>query len=116
MNIIVRIITGAIQDADDDSYDRVVIVYVFLAACSLLVGLHNVVLGHIKPDLGRLQWSRKARVQNGPVINELKDKFEDEERGRRNRRISLGCFIALLCLILGSWVAYFWGVATGNNS
>lgn len=116
MNIIVRIITGAVQDADNNSYDRVVIVYVFLAACSSLVGLHNVILGHFKPELGRMQWSRKERVRNGPVINELKEKFEEEQRGRRNKKISLGCFLSLLFLILGSWVAYFWGIATGHNS
>lgn len=31
------------------------------------------------------------------------------------RKISMGCFMALVVLVLGSWCAYFWGVATGNN-
>lgn len=39
MSIIIRIITGALQDADDDSYRRVVRVYLFLAAGSVAVGL-----------------------------------------------------------------------------
>lgn len=116
MNIIVSIVCGVIQDADNNSYDRVVIVYVFLAACSSVVAVSNLILAYIKPDLGRLQWSRKARVQNGEVINEMKEKFQENERGGRNRKISLTCFVALLFLIMGSWVAYFWGLATGHDA
>lgn len=38
MNIIVRVITtGLIQDRDNDSYDNVTIVYMILAAGSVLV-------------------------------------------------------------------------------
>ena len=37
------------------------------------------------------------------------------EKGREMKRLSKICFGALMCLVLGSWVAYFWGVATGNN-
>lgn len=115
MTIIVGIATGVIQDADDNSYDRVIVGYVFLAACSSIVALFNLLLGTFKPDLGRLQWSRKARVRNGQVINELKEKFEKDERGGRNRTTSLCCFTALVVLILGSWATYFWGLATGHN-
>ncbi|KAF3762889.1 MFS general substrate transporter [Cryphonectria parasitica EP155] len=115
MNIIVRVITGVIQDADDNSYDRVVIVYVFLTAASVLVALVSLSLGFIKPDIGRLQWTRKKRILNGHIIVELKDEFEKGQRGRRNKLFSKSCFIALLIFILGSWAAYFWGVATGNN-
>lgn len=115
MTIIVGIATGVVQDADDNSYDRVVVGYVFLAACASVVALCNILLSFFKPELGRLQWSRKARVRNGQVINELKEKFEKDERGGRNRKISLGCFAALVCLILGSWATYFWGLATGHN-
>jgi hypothetical protein len=34
----------------------------------------------------------------------------------RNRKVGLGLFVALIFLIAGAWAAYFWGVATGNNS
>ncbi|KAF5702010.1 major facilitator superfamily domain-containing protein [Fusarium globosum] len=37
MNIIVRIITGKIQDADNNSYDKVTIVYVILAGLSVVI-------------------------------------------------------------------------------
>ena len=37
-----------------------------------------------------------------------------DEKKKMNR-ISRGAFAALMCLVLGSWVAYLWGVATGNN-
>jgi hypothetical protein len=37
------------------------------------------------------------------------------ERGKKMRKLSKWCFGGLMCLVLGSWVAYFWGVATGSN-
>lgn len=115
MNIIVAIVTGVIQDEDDDSYDRVVIVYVFLSAASALVALVNCGIAHFNLDLGRLQWSRKKRIQDGAVIQELKKKFEEHERGGRNRTISLACFCGMFVLTLGAWAAYFWGVAEGGS-
>lgn len=115
VNIIVSIITGVIQDQDNNSYDRVVVVYVFLSAGSVLVAIVNFYVGYVKPDLGRLQWSRKERIRKGAVIRELKEKFEENERGGRNRKISLGCFGAMLFLTLGAWVAYFWGIAEGGS-
>nr|XP_036582676.1 major facilitator superfamily transporter [Colletotrichum truncatum]KAF6791467.1 major facilitator superfamily transporter [Colletotrichum truncatum] len=115
MNIIVRVVTGAIQDADNDSYDHVVIVYVILAAASVLVSVMLILLSWWSVDLGNLQWTRKKRIANGELWNERKRAFH-EENGARNKLISKVCFGALILLILGAWAAYFWGVATGNNS
>ena len=115
MNIIVRVVTGAIQDADNDSYDHVVIVYVVLAAASVLVSIMLIALSWWSVDLGNLQWTRKQRIANGELWNERKRAFY-EDNGARNKIISKICFGALILLILGSWSAYFWGVATGNNS
>ena len=39
MNIIVRVIIGKIQDMDNNSYDRVTIVYAILAGRSVAVSL-----------------------------------------------------------------------------
>ncbi|EQB49385.1 major facilitator superfamily transporter [Colletotrichum gloeosporioides Cg-14] len=114
MNIIVRIITGAIQDADNDSYEHVVIVYVILAATSVLVAIALIGLSWWSVDLGNLQWTRKQRIANGDLWNERKRAFH-EENGARNKLISKVCFGGLVLLILGAWAAYFWGVATGNN-
>ncbi|KAF3809673.1 hypothetical protein GCG54_00012962 [Colletotrichum gloeosporioides] len=114
MNIIVRIITGAIQDADNDSYEHVVIVYVILAAASVLVAIALIGLSWWSVDLGNLQWTRKQRIANGDLWNERKRAFH-EENGARNKLISKVCFGGLVLLILGAWAAYFWGVATGNN-
>ncbi|KFZ00644.1 hypothetical protein V501_10592 [Pseudogymnoascus sp. VKM F-4519 (FW-2642)] len=114
MNIIVNLITGRIQDADNDSYDRVVIVYVALAAGSVVVSIGLIVLSSISIDLRRLQWTRKQRLRNGHLIVERKERFLGEN-GAKNRKISLCCFGALCALSLGSWVAYIWGAATGNN-
>ena len=108
MTIIIRVVTGAIQDADDNAYTRVTIVYVFLAISSLVVSLillfaASCLSGNL---LRRLQWTRKERLKNGHLIT----------IPPTNRLISYSCLSALACLVLGAWVAYFWGVATGNNS
>ncbi|OAA70635.1 MFS transporter [Cordyceps fumosorosea ARSEF 2679] len=115
MNIIIRIITGVIQDRDNNSYDRVVVVYVFLSVGSVAVALVLLVWSRFDVILGRLQWTRKQRLAKGHLINERKDKFEHDENAERNRQVSLCCFGATIALILGAWAAYFWGVATGNN-
>lgn len=85
-------------------------------------------------DIGRLQWTRKQRIANGDLIKQRKrivglgdkddesvDGFDEgsvEERRERGMmaKFSVGAFGALFLLVLGSWAAYFWGVATGNNS
>ncbi|KAH9859775.1 hypothetical protein IAQ61_011556 [Plenodomus lingam] len=115
MSIIVRIITGVIQDRDNDSYDNVVIVYVVLAAGSVLVAATLFIGSYWTVDLKHLQWTRKQRIAKGDVINERREQFGCGAEGYRNRRVSMSLFIALLFLILGAWAAYFWGVATGNN-
>ncbi|KAM5341205.1 hypothetical protein ACJ41O_015314 [Fusarium nematophilum] len=114
MNIIVRVITGKIQDADNNSYDKVTIVYVVLAGASVVVSLFLAVVAWKSVDLGHLQWTRKKRIARGDVLNERKDLFFGEN-GAWNRRVSMTCFGTLIFLILGSWCGYFWGVATGNN-
>lgn len=114
MNIIIRIITGVIQDHDNDSYDHVTIVYVVLAAASTVVSAILVFLSWKFIDLGHLQWTRKQRLAKGAIWNERRQIFQSEN-GRKNRLLSKVCFGALCALVLGSWVGYFWGVATGNN-
>lgn len=116
MGIIIRIITGALQDADDNSYRRVVQVYLFLAAASLVVG-SAILLGSFMTDsLGLLQWTRHKRLTSGAeIIQGLKERSL-VAHARRTRRLSVGCFGALLLLIIGGWVAYIWGAVTGHNS
>jgi hypothetical protein len=63
-----------------------------------------------------LQWTKKQRSRNGELINERKEASETGTDGLRNRKVGLGLFVALVFLIAGAWAAYFWGVATGNNS
>jgi hypothetical protein len=143
MNIIVRVLTGVLQDASPKSspYKKVTPVYVILSVISLLVSillttlfiLSKVINGKfnsIYVDIGRLQWTRKQRLTKGELINERKrvvggsdtDVSQETEGGAglgsessTMRKISMGCFVALCFLVLGSWTAYFWGVATGNN-
>jgi hypothetical protein len=104
-----------IQDRDNNSYDNVVKGYVFLAAGSVVVGCVLFACSHWSVDLSILQWTKKQRLARGETINERREKFKSGEEGERNRKISMTLFVCLLFLILGGWVAYFWGVATGNN-
>lgn len=77
-------------------------------------------------DIARLQWTRKQRVKNGELINaraqevgfgeEKSTSVEDTKERKFMRNFSLSAFGVLCLWILGSWVAYFWGVATGHNS
>ncbi|KAL5604873.1 hypothetical protein BROUX41_001796 [Berkeleyomyces rouxiae] len=116
MNILVRIITGVIQDnTPDDSYDRVVIAYVFLAATSVVVGLILLAIGYTTQTMGRLQWSRKKRLANGDVLLKLHESFESPTNTHRNTLISKSLLVGLVFMVLGSWAAYFWGVAVGKN-
>jgi MFS family permease len=109
MNIIVRVVTGVIQDRDDDSYEHVVYVYVVLAAGSVVVSGLLLAGTWFKVDLKRLQWGRKERQSKGDVINELRE--AKEENGVFGKVMFTGVFV----LMLGAWSAYFWGIATGNN-
>jgi hypothetical protein len=115
MNVIIRIITGALQDADNDSYRRAVRVYLFQAAASVVVGLAILIGSFFVDSLAVLQWTRKYRLKaGGAVINSLKEKSVTLHLAR-NRRISVACFGTLSLLIVGSWVAYIWGAVTGHN-
>ncbi|SCV39809.1 related to MFS transporter [Fusarium fujikuroi] len=114
MNIIVRIITGKIQDADNNSYDKVTIIYVVLAGLSVVVSILLAIGAWKSVDLGHLQWSRKKRIAQGSLLNERKEIFT-KKNGEKNRRVSLACFATLILLVIGSWCGHFWGVATGNN-
>lgn len=113
MNIIVRVITGVIQDQDSNSYDRVTIVYVVLAGVSVVVSACLFVASWKFVDLRQLQWSRKLRIARGDVLHERRRRFADGEG--KSKPISKGCLLALAVFVLGAWCAYFWGVATGNN-
>lgn len=112
MNILVRIITGVIQDKDDDSYDHVVIVYVFLSAATVVVAFSLLAWTFFSPPLAVLQWTRWKRMNRG---EELVAAREQSVKGERCKAVSRWAFGALCVLIVGSWVAYFWGVATGHN-
>ena len=66
-------------------------------------------------DLRRLQWTKKQRLRKGEAINVQREEYENGAKATWNKRVSLCFFVGLIVLILGAWVAYFWGVATGNN-
>ncbi|RLL97661.1 hypothetical protein CFD26_104672 [Aspergillus turcosus] len=116
MNIIIRIITGTLQDADNDSYRRVVRVYLFLAAASVVVGLAILVGALITDSLAPLQWTRKQRLALGPEHISMIRERHTVTCYARNKTISICCFTALLLLTVGGWVAYIWGAVTGNNA
>jgi len=112
MNIIVRIVTGVIQDRDNNSYDRVVVIYVFLAAGAVVVSAALLLASFLTLDVAKLQWTKKQRMRKGDLINQRKEEVE-----RRGGIVKGGFlpFVALALLMMGGWSAYFWGVATNNN-
>ncbi|RMJ14067.1 hypothetical protein BHE90_009426 [Fusarium euwallaceae] len=116
MTIIVGVIAGVIQDRDNDSYKNVTVLYVTLAAGSVVVAAIMIIIGYMTDTIGFLQWSRKKRVNNGHIINTKKEEYESSERAEWHRKLGLINFGAVIVLILGAWAAYFWGLATGNHS
>ncbi|KAJ5396805.1 hypothetical protein N7509_004918 [Penicillium cosmopolitanum] len=116
MGIIVRIITGALQDADDNSYRRVIQVYLFLVAASLVVGSAILIGSYTSEYLAPLQWTRKKRLSSGAEIIAANKERSLVTHAQRTRYISVGCFSAMLVLTVGGWVAYIWGAVTGHNS
>lgn len=115
MSIIIRIITGALQDADNDSYRRVVRVYLFLAAGSVAVGLAILVGAIFSENLAPLQWTRKQRIARGEDIVMLREKHLVTQY-ERSRWVAVICFAAFMLVTAGSWMAYIWGAVTGHNS
>jgi ABC-type transport system involved in cytochrome c biogenesis permease subunit len=116
MSIIIRIITGALQDADDNSYRRVVQVYLVLAAGAAVVGTAILIGSFFTDNLALLQWTRQKRLTSGAeIIERIRERSLVTEY-RRTRIISIISFGALIVLTLGSWAAYIWGAITGHNS
>lgn len=115
INIVVRIVAGVIQDADNNSYDNVVILYVCMAALSVVVSCIIVFLAWRSPDLRHLQWSRKQRMDRAVMLANRKERFLGE-KAHRNAMISKVCFGLLMVLLLGGWASYIWGAITGHNS
>ncbi|KAJ5481912.1 hypothetical protein N7475_000724 [Penicillium sp. IBT 31633x] len=116
MSIIIRIITGTLQDADDNSYRRVVQVYLVLAAGALVVGTTILIGSFMTDNLAPLQWTRHKRLTSGSAIIERIRERSLVLQHRRTRNISMVGFGALILLTLGSWVAYIWGAVTDHNS
>ncbi|KAI1453771.1 major facilitator superfamily transporter [Annulohypoxylon moriforme] len=114
INIIVRIVAGVIQDADNDSYNHVVVLYVCLAAASMAVSCVMILLAYISVDFRSLQWSRKQRLSRKDLLVERKKVFFGEN-ALRNRLISKSSFCLLIVLLLGGWASYIWGAVTGHN-
>ncbi|KAL2812563.1 major facilitator superfamily domain-containing protein [Aspergillus cavernicola] len=116
INIIIRIITGALQDADNNSYRRAVQVYLFQSAAGLAVGLGILIGSLFVKELGVLQWTRRKRMTVGPeIIQSLKETNLVTNPGR-TRVIALAGLGFITLLTAGGWAAYIWGAITGHNS
>lgn len=114
LDVIVAIVAGVIQDNDNNSYDHVVVLYLALSACSVIMCVNMLVFGYLTIDVGMLQWTRKQRMVRGDKILE-RNRRTHEEDAPKNRRLSTVLFSIVLVLMVGSWAAYIWGAATGNN-
>ncbi|WKT40396.1 Major facilitator superfamily [Fusarium oxysporum f. sp. vasinfectum] len=109
------IIDSIRTNRDENNYDNVTILYVTLAAGSVVVAGIMIALGFATDFIGQLQWSRKKRVENGHIINAKKQEFESEGHAEKHKKLGVINFSAVIVLILGAWVAYFWGLATKNT-
>ncbi|PCD41201.1 hypothetical protein AU210_003758 [Fusarium oxysporum f. sp. radicis-cucumerinum] len=105
----------AVANRDENNYDNVTILYVTLAAGSVVVAGIMIALGFATDFIGQLQWSRKKRVENGHIINAKKQEFESKGHAEKHKKLGVINFSAVIVLILGAWVAYFWGLATKNT-
>ncbi|KAH7024428.1 major facilitator superfamily transporter [Microdochium trichocladiopsis] len=115
-NIIVRIVTGAIQDRDHNSYANVVIVYMALTVAALAVAVTLLSSSFcLSQNLRHLQWTRKQRRAEGASWNERRKSFEEGAQGEKNRRVSLICLGLLGLLMGGGWAAFLWGAVNGKT-
>ncbi|KAJ0417347.1 major facilitator superfamily domain-containing protein [Aspergillus carlsbadensis] len=115
MNIIIRILTGALQDADNNSYARAIKVYLFQGATGLAIGLGILIGSFFAAELDLLQWTRWKRLSQGPEILQALKERNLVLNPRRTRRIAITGFVCIMALTLGGWVAYIWGAVTGHN-
>ena len=114
LDVIVAIVAGVIQDRDDNSYDNVVILYLALSSASVVMCINLIAFGFLTVDIGMLQWTRRQRMNRGDKIVE-RDRRTRAEDAPKNRRLSTVLFSCIIVLMVGAWVAYIWGAATGNN-
>ncbi|KAF5711309.1 major facilitator superfamily transporter [Fusarium globosum] len=115
MEVMVNLIAGVLQDRDDNKYYKVTILYVVLAAGCVLVACVMLGLGFATDNMGKLQWSRKKRVENGHVINARRQESESGSHAEKQRMLNIINFSVVLFLILGAWVSYLWGLVTKQN-
>ncbi|KAK1143588.1 hypothetical protein N8T08_006198 [Aspergillus melleus] len=115
MNIIMRLVTGSLQDEDNGSYHRVNMIYLGAAAILMAVSVAILLAALLNQNLAPLQWSRKERLAFGSTRLAALREHHLVARYRWNRWASLCCFGALVLFVLGSWATYIWGAVTGNN-
>ncbi|KAL4890312.1 major facilitator superfamily domain-containing protein [Aspergillus ambiguus] len=115
VNIIVRMITGAIQDADNDSYVGVVKVYLVMAFCAMAFGMSIFLGALVSPSLAPLQWTRRQRLSKGPGHLALLRENHLVLHIGRTRWTTIVCCGVLGILTLASWAIYIWGAITGNS-
>ncbi|KAL4889905.1 major facilitator superfamily domain-containing protein [Aspergillus ambiguus] len=116
MSIVVRLITGVLQDQDNGSYVRVNYVYLILAICLVVIATSILLTTLLDSrNFAPLQWAQKKRFKDGPgLLAELRDHHFVQKR-RRTRFISLSGFTLILLLTVASWGVYIWGAVTGNE-
>ncbi|KAF7718724.1 Uncharacterized protein PECH_004294 [Penicillium ucsense] len=72
MSSIVRIITSALQDADNDSYRQIMQVYLVLSVFTVFVGIVILLSTFMTKQLAILQWARKKRLKSGDETSHVR--------------------------------------------
>lgn len=113
MSIILSVGCGYMQDANNDSYDKVSIVYAADSVAGVIVALIITAFCFFSIDVRMLQWTRNQRITNGFVINERIEHAKTAEVATRNKLIKIVFFTIAIALALGAFAAYVWSAAVG---
>ncbi|KAJ5469721.1 hypothetical protein N7539_009339 [Penicillium diatomitis] len=108
--IIVRIITSALQDADNNSYLQIMQVYLVLSVFTAFVGIVILLSTFMTKQLAILQWAQKKRLTSGAETSHVLKDNSLIDHDKRARYIYIVCFAAFVLLI-----AYIGGAVTGHT-
>ena len=108
--------TGKIQDADNNSYHRVVSAYPTLSTIFLVVSIGISGVALLNSNMMQLQWTRKVRVAKGPAHSARVRQYHLEEHHQKPGSVaSVFCFGLMMLRLVPSWGIHVRGTVTGHN-
>lgn len=109
-NIIVRLVTGQIQDAGNNSYHRVVHGYLRLSTIFLVVSLHIFGAALLNTDMITFAIDKEGEGCKGPVhIARVRQHHLEEHHQKPGSVASVFCFGLMMLMLVPSWGIYIRG-------